>query len=196
MLDKENAAARKGIFMIDASKAFIKDGNKNRLRAQDIHKIVDAFTRLAEIPATRAWCRSRKSATRRTTSTSTSRATLTAPSRRICRTLTATCAAASRTATLMRWKTTGRSFPGVRATLFKKADRPGYTQLRAPIGEVKAAIFGHAEFTSFNQNVTALFGKWRKANTPRLRAIKPGGKPKALVEESGEGLLAAFAADG
>ena len=49
VLDKENAAARKGIFMIDASKGFIKDGNKNRLRAQDIHKIVDAFTRQLEI---------------------------------------------------------------------------------------------------------------------------------------------------
>ena len=45
VLDKENAHARKGIFMIDASKGFIKDGNKNRLRAQDIHKIVDTFTR-------------------------------------------------------------------------------------------------------------------------------------------------------
>src|SRR5437879_7111717 len=50
VLDKENAAARKGIFMIDASKGFMKDGNKNRLRAQDIHKIVDTFTRQAEIP--------------------------------------------------------------------------------------------------------------------------------------------------
>ena len=36
--------------MIDASKGFIKDGNKNRLRAQDIHKIVDTFTRQLEIP--------------------------------------------------------------------------------------------------------------------------------------------------
>ena len=51
VLDKENAAARKGIFMIDASKGFIKDGNKNRLRAQDIHKIVDTFTRQVEIAA-------------------------------------------------------------------------------------------------------------------------------------------------
>jgi type I restriction enzyme M protein len=49
VLDKENAAARKGIFMIDASKGFIKDGNKNRLLAQDIHKIVDTFTRQLEI---------------------------------------------------------------------------------------------------------------------------------------------------
>jgi type I restriction enzyme M protein len=50
VLDKENAAARKGIFMIDASKGFLKDGNKNRLREQDIHKIVDAFNNQIEIP--------------------------------------------------------------------------------------------------------------------------------------------------
>ena len=45
VLDKENATARKGIFMIDASKGFKKDGPKNRLREQDLHKIVDTFTR-------------------------------------------------------------------------------------------------------------------------------------------------------
>jgi len=36
--------------MIDASKGFMKDGNKNRLREQDIHKIVDIFTRQVELP--------------------------------------------------------------------------------------------------------------------------------------------------
>ncbi len=51
MLDKENAHARTGIFMIDASKGFIKDGPKNRLRAQDIHKIVDVFTSQIELAA-------------------------------------------------------------------------------------------------------------------------------------------------
>ena len=50
MLDKENAAVRKGIFMIDAGKGFGKDGNKNRLREQDIHKIVDVFNKQMEIP--------------------------------------------------------------------------------------------------------------------------------------------------
>ena len=50
MLDKEHAAARKGIFMIDASKGFIKDGPKNRLREQDIHRIVDTFKRQMDIP--------------------------------------------------------------------------------------------------------------------------------------------------
>ena len=50
VLDKENAAARKGVFMVDASKGFIKDGNKNRLREQDIHRIVDTFTRQVDVP--------------------------------------------------------------------------------------------------------------------------------------------------
>ena len=49
VLDKENAAGRNGVFMIDASKGFMKDGNKNRLRPQDIHKIVDTFNRRIEL---------------------------------------------------------------------------------------------------------------------------------------------------
>ncbi len=35
--------------MIDASQGFMKDGPKNRVRAQDIHKIVDVFNRRLEI---------------------------------------------------------------------------------------------------------------------------------------------------
>src|ERR1035437_8653306 len=49
VLDKGLAAVRPGIFMIDASKGFLKEGNKNRLRAQDLHMIVDTFTRQAQI---------------------------------------------------------------------------------------------------------------------------------------------------
>jgi len=43
LIDKEGAADRKGIFMIDAKNGFLKDGNKNRLREQDIRKICDAW---------------------------------------------------------------------------------------------------------------------------------------------------------
>lgn len=48
VIDKENAINRKGIFIIDASREFIKDGNKNRLREQDIHKIVTTFLNMDE----------------------------------------------------------------------------------------------------------------------------------------------------
>jgi len=46
VVDKEGAQSRKGIFMIDASRGFMKDGPKNRLREQDVHKIVDVFRKV------------------------------------------------------------------------------------------------------------------------------------------------------
>lgn len=48
-IDKENADTREGIFFIDASSGFKKDGNKNRLREQDIEKIVRVYTAQEEI---------------------------------------------------------------------------------------------------------------------------------------------------
>ena len=50
VIDKEHAHTRTGIFIVDASRGFRKDGNKNRLRAQDIHRIVDVFNRQIEAP--------------------------------------------------------------------------------------------------------------------------------------------------
>ena len=61
VIDKEDAHARKGIFMIDASEGFMKDGPKNRLRDQDIHKIVDVFNSGSKSRNTRAWSPSRRS---------------------------------------------------------------------------------------------------------------------------------------
>lgn len=43
IINKEDAETREGIFLIDASRGFKKDGNKNRLREQDIEKIVQTF---------------------------------------------------------------------------------------------------------------------------------------------------------
>src|SRR3989440_622323 len=50
VIDKADAQARKGIFMIDASGGFMKDGPKNRLREMDIHRIVDVFNKRLDVP--------------------------------------------------------------------------------------------------------------------------------------------------
>ena len=56
VIDKEDARSRKGIFMVDASGGFMKDGPKNRLRSMDIHKIVDLFNRrISTSRSTHAW---------------------------------------------------------------------------------------------------------------------------------------------
>jgi len=192
VLDKENAAARKGIFMIDASKGFIKDGNKNRLRAQDIHKIVDTFTRLAEIP------RYSRMVSLTEISDPKNDFNLNLP-RYIDSTepediqdieghLRGGIPERDIDALEQYWLV----IPGVRATLFKKADRPGYSQLKVGVADIKPAIFGHAEFTAFNESVTKLFAKWKAATKPRLKGIAKGGIPKALIETLSEDLLDTF----
>jgi type I restriction enzyme M protein len=192
VLDKENAAARKGIFMIEASKGFIKDGNKNRLRAQDIHKIVDIFTRQVELPRySRMVPLAEISDPKNDFNLNLPRyidSTEPEDLQNIDAHLRGGIPERDIDALERYWQV----IPNVRAALFQKADHPGYRQLKVAVAEIKTAIFGHSEFTVFNESVTKLFAKWKAANKPRLKGIAKGVKPKALIEALSEDLLETF----
>jgi len=192
VLDKENAHAWKGIFMIDASKGFMKDGNKNRLRAQDIHKIVDTFTRQIEIfRYSRMVPLSEISAPKNDYNLNIPRyIDTTEPEdlQDIDGHLRGGIPDRDLDALADYWQV----FPSVRQLLFESAGRPGYNRLKLPVNDLKTAIFGHAEFTAFNDSITALFTKWRKTHTPRLKSIAIGDRPKALIESLSEDLLETF----
>ena len=192
VLDKEHAHSCKGIFMIDASKGFIKDGNKNRLRAQDIHRIVDTFTRQIDID------RYSKMVPLSEISDPKNDYNLNLPRyidssepedlQDIEGHLRGGIPNRDIDALAQYWQV----FPAVRATLFKKADRHGYSHLKITVSDIKAAIFGHQEFTAFNQSVTKLFEQWTQRHRPRLTTIKPGDHPKALIEILSEDMLDTF----
>jgi type I restriction enzyme M protein len=80
----------------------------------------------------------------------------------------------------------------VRAELFESAGRPGYARPRLVPPEVRPAILGHTEFTTFRQKVTERFYAWRKDDTKHLVAFGKDAHPKALIERIAEDLLAAF----
>jgi type I restriction enzyme M protein len=192
VLDKAHATARKGIFMIDASKGFIKDGPKNRLRAQDIHKIVDTYTRQAESPRySRMVSVAEISDPKNDFNLNLPRyidSTEPEDLQDIDGHLRGGIPDRDIDALERYWHV----IPSVRATLFKKADRSGYSQLKVVASDIKPVIFGHAEFTAFNESVTRLFAKWKVANTPRLKGLAQGDKPKALIETLAEDLLDTF----
>ena len=192
VLDKENAHARKGIFMVDASKGFIKDGNKNRLRAQDIHRIVDVFTRQTEVAGyARMVALAEISDAKNDFNLNLPRyidSTEPEDLQDIDGHLRGGIPERDLDALADYWQV----FPSVRPLLFESAERTGYSRLKVPVAELKTAIFGHAEFTTFNASITALFAKWKKANNPRLKGIVIGDKPKALIETLSEDLLETF----
>ena len=192
VLDKENAASRKGVFMIDAAKGFIKYGNKNRLREQDIHRIVDTFTKQADTPRyARMVPHSEIADPKNDFNLNLPRyvdSTEPEDLQDIDGHLRGGIPERDLDALTDYWQV----LPCVRATLFESADYPGYARLKLPVPEVKPAIFGHAEFTAFNQTATQRFADWRATITPQLTGFAKDGHPKALIEAIAEALLATF----
>ncbi|TSA08072.1 MAG: SAM-dependent DNA methyltransferase [Comamonadaceae bacterium] len=198
VLDKENATARKGVFMVDASKAFIKDGNKNRLREQDIHRIVDTFTRQVDTPRYARMVPLSEIAGPKNDYNlnlpryidSTEPQDLQDIAGHLRGGIPERDLDDPDNALAAYWQV----LPGVRAALFETAGRPGYARLKLALPEVKPAIFSHPEFTAFNQTATELFAAWRRATTERLTGFGQGSHPKALIETIAEALLATFKA--
>jgi len=192
LLDKAEAAARKGIFMIDASKGFIKDGNKNRLRAEDIHKIVDICTRQVEVPRYARMVSAAEISDPKNDFNLNLPRYIDSTEPEDLQDIDAHLNGGIPDRDIDALDRYWRVFPGVRDVLFAPANRPGYTQLKVPIGEVKAAIFSQSEFTRFNETATQLFDEWKAKNTPGLRGIDQETKPKSLIETLAEDLLATF----
>jgi type I restriction enzyme M protein len=196
VLDKENAAARKGVFMIDASKAFKKDGNKNRLREQDIHRIVDTFTKQIDFPRYARMVSVDLIAKNDFNLNLPRYIDSSEPEdlQDIDAHLRGGIPQRDVEALGHYWKI----IPGVRRAMFTTdgiaADRPGYVNLALPIAEVRATIFGHPEFKAFITAVDALFAKWRALNEPLLKGFKVDDHPKQLIETISEDLLATFKA--
>ncbi|MEK6785504.1 MAG: N-6 DNA methylase [Nitrospirota bacterium] len=193
VLDKENATARKGIFMIDASKGFKKDGPKNRLREQDLHKIVDTFTRQDEsdpryarmVPVAEiADPKNDYNLNLPRYIDSTEPEDL----QDIDGHLRGGIPERDLDALGAYWEI----MPGLRAALFEKFNRPGYSALKLLIAQVKPAIFSHPEFTAFTTKARKLFTKWQTASVPRLKGLAKDGHPKPLIETIAEDLLATF----
>lgn len=200
VLDKENATARKGVFMIDASKSFKKEGAKNRLREQDIHKIVDTFTKqdagdpryarmvpFSEIADPKNdfnlnLPRYIDSSDPEDLQDIDGHLRGGIPERDL---------DAPESALAPCWKV----LPGLRDFLFESAGRAGYARLKLPVAEVKAAILGHPEFVAFHQQALDRFDQWRTANRPHLTGFTKESHPKALIETLSEDLLAAFRKD-
>ena len=192
VLDKENAQARRGIFMIDASKGYTKDGAKNRLREQDIHKIVDTFTRKIEIPRYSRMVPLAEIADPKNAYNLNLPRYIDSSEPEDIQDIAAHLRGGIPERDLDALSHWWRVLPGVRSALFEPAGRPGYARLRLPIAEVKSAILAHPEFSAFNQCATQVFADWKAANAPLLAAFAQGSSPKGLIAALSEDLLTRF----
>lgn len=188
VIDKEHANARSGIFMVDASKGFMKDGNKNRLRSQDIHRIVDVFTKQLELP--------RYSRMVPLSEIASNDYNLNIP-RYIdssepedLHNLSAHLQGGIPNRDIDALERYWQVFPSIRATLFEPA-REGYSKALVKASEVKSTILNHDEFKTFATQSLVPFTEW--AQRSNLHTIEQGELPKQIIHRISEDLLQSYA---
>jgi type I restriction enzyme M protein len=194
VLDKENASARKGIFMIDAAKGFIKDGPKNSLRDQDVHKIVDVFTRMVDVPRYARMVSFDEISDPKNDFNLNLPRYIDSTEPEDIQDIDGHLRGGIPERDIDAFDSYWQVMPALRAALFKPASHPGYFELVSR--EVKSVIFAHPQFNDFKVGVDTLFNQWLASSTPQLKgfaADEASSHPKTLIATLSEDLLNAFA---
>jgi len=191
VIDKENAHNRKGIFMIDAGKGFMKDGNKNRLRDMDIHKIVDVFNRQVEID--------KYSKMIPFAEIEKNEYNLNIPryinsqEAEDIQDIEAHLLGDIPDADIDALKNYWNVYPDLKTALFGKSQRAKYTRLLVEKDKIKQTIFQHPEFTGYSREMAMVFAQWKDAATQTLKNLQAGLKPKEVIADLSENLLTQYA---
>ncbi len=179
VLDKENARARKGVFMIDASKDFKKDGNKNRLRDQDVQKMIDTFNAYKEIPYYSKMVSLEEISANdynlnipryiaaKQESEKDLFALINSPSYLPKNEIEA-------------YAPYFQAFKELKNTLFKKSDKEGYYALKTECENIKELIIQSSEYQTFHASVLSAFDRLDLFET--FNDLEPGFNPKTLIE--------------
>jgi type I restriction enzyme M protein len=189
VLDKEGAHPKRGIFMIDASKGFVKDGNKNRLRDQDIHKIVDVFTNQREIPKYSRMV-SYDDIQANDFNLNIPRYIDTSEPEDI-HDIEAHLRGGIPNTDIDALEAYWRVFPSLKATLFEP-ERTGYSRLRVKIADIRQIITQHAEFRHYDQRINGIFTDWQTSFTPYMKQLEVGGHPNDFINTISEALISTF----
>ncbi len=186
VLDKEQAGSREGIFMIDGSEGYIKDGNKNRLRERDIHKIVDVFKEQKEeagysrfVPNGEITANEYNLNIPRYIDSS-----LAEDIQDIEGHLKGGIPERDVEAMDNYWDV----YPGLKDQLFEPL-REGYVQLKPKKDSINDVIFSYPEFVSYSKKLAEFFEGWTKDHYEEMRSIDDGVRPKKFIAMLADDLL-------
>ena len=192
VIDKEHAHARTGIFMIDASKGFLKDGNKNRLRSQDIHKIVDVFNRQIELARYSRMVPVAEIANPANDYNLNIPRYIDSNDPEDLQDLNAHLNGGIPNQDIDALDAYWSVFPTLREALFEDNGRVGYSEARVKAQQVKASILDHAKYKAYAERVFDILNTWCKAHEPFLLGLKVKDLPEAIIHTLSEDLLTRF----
>jgi type I restriction enzyme M protein len=178
--------------MIDASKGFVKEGPKNRLRAQDIHRIVDVFNKQMELKGYSRMVPVAEIANPINGYNLNIPRYIDSREPEDLHDLDAHLNGGIPDRDIEALNAYWTVFPSLRQALFKGNVRPGYSDVRVDAHQVKDVILGHEEFKSFEQRIGRILDSWQQAHEPLLRGIECDTLPKSIIHTLSEDLLQRF----
>ena len=188
-IDKENAHNRKGIFMIDAGKGFMKDGNKNRLREQDIKRITDVFEDQKEVKGYSRMV-SIEEISKNEYNLNIPRY-IDSQEKEDIQDIEAHLKGGIPISDIDDLSTFWEVYPTLRKSLFEKINNH-YSKLTIENEKIKDEIYSHPEFTSFITQMDSLFSGWAAKNTQTLKALDKGNRPKEVISKLSADLLQTY----
>lgn len=193
VVDKKGAGTREGVLLIDAGRAYVKDGNKNRLREQDIHKIVDVFRTQTTIDGYSRLVPLDEIASDANDYNLNISRYIDSGDPEDVHDLTAHLHGGIPRRDVDDLDRYWQVMPDLRSVLFEPAGREGYVQPAVAADQVRQKVEAHPQFDAFATKVRQTFEEWADAHRERLRAINQDTSPKELRIELAEDLLDRFA---
>ena len=193
VIDKEHAHDRKGIFMIDASRGYMKDGNKNRLRSQDIHKIVDVFNNAIKVDGYSRLVPLSEIADPTNDYNLNIPRYIDSAKPEDEHDLEAHLRGGIPQRDVDDLQSYWKVFPSLRDALFKDNGRDGYLEPKLEPEEVKPAILEHQEFKQYSKKITGRIEQWMDAHIVFLTELEKKAVPREVIHRLSEDLLERFA---
>jgi len=190
VIDKEDADKRDAIFMIDASKGFIKDGNKNRLREQDIHKIVDTFNNQLQTPKYSRLIPISEIADPKNDYNLNIPRYIDSQEPEDLQNIEAHLLGGIPKHDVDALENYWSVYPTLKKSLFEPIEnRPDFYQLKVENEEIKNTIYHHPEFTAFGKQMDEVFTAWKNETIVHTQKLDKNLRPKTEIEKISESLL-------
>jgi type I restriction enzyme M protein len=176
--------------MIDASRDFIKDGNKNRLRERDVYKITTVFNQRIELPKYSRFVPNSEIKEKNTCNLNIPRyidGSAAEDLQSIDGHLNGGIPCADVDSLSLYWQ----AYPNLKPLLFMPL-RGGFYSLAVEKNAVRDTIYTDPEFSAYADKVESAFENWKQQVDGKLRAIDSATKPKALIAEMAEYILAEY----
>jgi len=191
VLDKKDAANRTGIFMIDASKGFEKDGPKNRLRPRDMRKIIDAYLSQADIDRFSRFVPNSEIEDAKNDYNLNIPRYIDSSEPEDIQDLRAHLQGGIPDRDLDDLQLYWDAFPGLHEELFSPL-RDGYSELKISKADIESTVLGFSRYVVISSETTDLVKSWWQANRATLEGIEGSTRPNDLSSNLGESLLESF----